>query len=137
MSAESQQVDLPEVLAEVRAAFEAYEIALLRHDLAALHSFFWHGAEVLRYGVAEHSLGIEGLRRYRAAAPPVDPRRRLHNTVIKTFGRAAASACTEFTAPGNPLVGRQMQTWIRFDAAWKIVAAHVSMVDPALLKLYY
>jgi hypothetical protein len=137
LSAAGLPVDLPEVLAEVRAAFEAYEAALLRHDLAVLDAFFWHGAEVLRYGVAEHSLGIEGLRRYRAEAPPVDPRRQLHRTVIKTFGRDAASACTEFTSPATPLLGRQTQTWIRLAGGWKIVAAHVSMVDPAGPKLYY
>lgn len=133
----AEQIDLPEVLAEVRAAFEAYEAALLRHDLPALDAFFWHGAEVLRYGVAEHSLGIEGLRRYRTEAPPVDPRRRLRGTVIKTFGRDAASACTEFTSPGTSMLGRQTQSWVRFPEGWKIVAAHVSVVDLAGLKLYY
>lgn len=133
----AEPINLPEVVAEVRAVFEAYEAALLRNDLAALDAFFWHGAQVLRYGIAEHSLGIEGLRRYRAEAPPVDPRRQLHGTVITTFGRDAASACTEFSAPGNSLRGRQTQSWVRLEGGWKIVAAHVSMVDPAVLKLYY
>jgi hypothetical protein len=26
-------------------------------------------------------------------------------------------------------VGRQMQTWVRFPEGWKIVAAHVSVID--------
>jgi len=26
-------------------------------------------------------------------------------------------------------VGRQMQTWVRFDEGWRIVAAHVSIID--------
>jgi hypothetical protein len=131
------QVNLPEVVAEVRAEFELYEAALLHHDLAALDAFFWHGPQVLRYGVAEHSLGIDGLRRYRGEAPPVDPRRRLRGTVITTFGYDTASVCTEFVAPGTPLLGRQTQSWVRFAGGWKIVAAHVSMVDPAALKRYY
>jgi hypothetical protein len=31
------------------------------------------------------------------------------------------------SSPGK--VGRQMQTWVRFPEGWKIVAAHVSMID--------
>ncbi|MDO9060019.1 MAG: DUF3225 domain-containing protein, partial [Bradyrhizobium sp.] len=30
---------------------------------------------------------------------------------------------------GGGRVGRQMQTWVRFPEGWKIVAAHVSIID--------
>jgi hypothetical protein len=69
-------------------------------------------------------------------APGVNPGRRLRGTVISCFGRDVASVCTEFTAPDTALLGRQTQSWIRFDEGWKIVAAHVSMVDPATLNVY-
>lgn len=132
-----EQVNRPEVLAEVEAVFRRYEEALLRNDRAALVGFFWHSTAVVRYGIAEHSLGIEGLRRYREQAPPVDPRRQLRNTVITSFGTDTASVCTEFVSPGTAAIGRQTQCWVRFAEGWRIVAAHVSTVDPAGLSLYY
>jgi hypothetical protein len=50
--------------------------------------------------------------------------------VITTYGRDFAVASTLFyraTAPGK--VGRQMQTWVRQPAGWRVVAAHVSVID--------
>lgn len=131
------QINLPEVLAEVQSAFQTYEAALLRNDREALVGFFWHSPDVVRYGITEHSLGIDGMRRYRGQAAPVHPQRQLRGTVVTTFGRDAASVCTEFGAPDTPLLGRQTQSWIRFDDGWKIVAAHVSLADPAGLARYY
>ena len=51
-------------------------------------------------------------------------------TIITAYGRDTAVASTLFyrdNAPGK--VGRQMQTWVRFAEGWRIVAAHVSMID--------
>ena len=31
------------------------------------------------------------------------------------------------SAPGK--IGRQMQTWVRFPEGWRIVAAHISIID--------
>ena len=51
---------------------------------------------------------------------------------ITTFGRDVATVSTLFfrdDAPGQ--CGRQMQTWLRTEAGWRIVAAHVSLIaDP-------
>jgi len=33
---------------------------------------------------------------------------------------------TEFVPDDEAPVGRQSQTWIRFDEGWRVVAAHVS-----------
>jgi len=126
----------PDVVAEVRQTFERYEAALLRSDIAALNAFFWNSPDTVRYGIAEHAWGIDAIRTYRSGAPAVHPGRQLHGTVIATFGRDAASVSTEFRAPDTSLIGRQTQTWIRFDEGWRIVAAHVSMVDPAILTVY-
>jgi len=132
----SDSINQRDVVAEVRTAFERYEAALLRNDVDALNEFFWCSSDTVRYGIAEHAVGIDAIRRYRRVTPPVHPGRRLLNTVITTFGRDAASVCTEFTAPDTTLVGRQTQTWIRIDGAWRIVAAHVSTVDPQSLTRY-
>ena len=69
----------------------------------------------------------------RQARSPVGLERTLSRTVITTFGTDMATASTLFhrvSAPGK--VGRQMQTWMRFADGWKVVAAHVSLInDPA------
>lgn len=122
-------VNRADVVDDLRKAFEAYETALRNHDVERLNSFFWSNAQTLRYGIAEHSQGIEAIRRYRKSAPPVHPGRRLHNTVITTVDDNYGSVCTEFSAPDTDRIGRQTQTWVRFDEGWKIIAAHVSAID--------
>ena len=124
------QINRPEVLASLRSAFDAYEAALLRQDVAALDAFFRDAPETLRYGVAELGYGIAAIRRYRATAAPVNPGRQLRNIVIQTFGADFGSAACEFTAPDTDMIGRQTQTWARIDGAWCIVTAHVSLMTP-------
>lgn len=122
-------VNIPEVLDEVTAVFEAYEAAFVANDVDALARLFWQDARVVRYGIADMQHGPEELAAFRATFPPFDLARDLDRTVITTFGRDAATAATLFrraSAPG--LVGRQMQTWARFPDGWKVVAAHVSIV---------
>lgn len=126
-------INLPEVVAEFTPVFWDYEDALLRHDVARLNAFFWPTPAVLRYGITEHSLGIDALRAYRAAAAPVNPGRRLRQVHITTFGHDMAMASTEFTAPDTHLVGRQSQSWVKLEGRWLITSAHVSLIDPALL----
>ena len=49
---------------------------------------------------------------------------------IITIGRDIATVTLVYKVRDNDLVGRQMQTWVRFpDAGWKVIAAHVSMID--------
>jgi len=126
-------IDLPEVVAEVRAAFERYERALVTNDVAELDALFWDDARTLRYGGGENLYGIAAIRAFRAARSPAGLERTLDGTVITTYGRDMAVASTLFrreTAPGR--VGRQMQTWMRTPEGWKVVAAHVSVVDDPL-----
>jgi ketosteroid isomerase-like protein len=131
MAMKADQIDRPEVVAEIARLFEAYEAALRRNDAAALNEFFWDDPRALRYGIAEQNFGIEEIRRWRNAAPAVPATRRLRGTRIVTFGADAASVSTEFATDDTPAVGRQMQMWVRFAAGWRIVAAHVSMIDGA------
>ena len=124
------EIDLPEVVAEVRAAFERYERALVGNDVAELDALFWDDARTLRYGGGENLYGIATIRAFRAARSPAGLERTLEGTVITTYGRDMAVASTLFrraTAPGR--VGRQMQTWRRTPEGWKVVAAHVSVID--------
>jgi hypothetical protein len=124
------QVDLPDVLAEVTEQFARYEKALVTNDVAALDELFRVDPRTLRYGIGENLYGHDAIMAFRAARSPVGLMRRTAKTVITTYGRDCAVASTLFyrdTAPGK--VGRQMQTWVRFPEGWKIVAAHVSVID--------
>lgn len=127
---DADQIDCGEAVAELSAAFRSYEAALIRHDVEALDSFFWSDSEVVRYGIAETNVGIDAIRAFRRAAEPVNPGRQLRGTVVRTFGRSFGTVSTEFAVPGDQRVGRQSQTWVRMGGVWRIVAAHVSLVDP-------
>ena len=123
-------VDDPGVRAEVEAAFAAYERALVANDVEALDRFFLPSAGAIRYGVTENLYGYEEIRAFRAARSPAGLARTLEKTRIVTYGRDLAVAAALFrrdSAPGK--VGRQMQTWVRFPEGWRIVAAHVSVID--------
>ncbi len=123
-------VNDPEVRAEVTALFEQYEQALVTNDVAALDRFFRDGAETIRYGGGENLYGIEAIRAFRAARSPAGLARGLERTKITTYGRDFAIAATLFrraNAPGK--IGRQMQSWARLPEGWRIVAAHVSVID--------
>src|SRR6202167_4948004 len=124
------QIDLPEVVAEVKAAFDRYEKALVSNDVATLDALFHDDARTIRYGGAENLYGHEEIKSFRSARSPVGLARSLSKTVISTYGRDYAVASTLFhraSLPGK--VGRQMQTWIRFPEGWRVVAAHVSAID--------
>jgi hypothetical protein len=124
------EIDLPDVVAEVSEAFAGYEKALTTNDVAALDALFRRDARTLRYGIGENLYGYEAIAAFRAARNPAGLMRDLAQTVITTYGRDTAVASTLFyrsSAPGK--VGRQMQTWMRFPEGWRIVAAHVSLID--------
>ena len=122
------EVDIPEVLAEVRAAFAEYERALVGNDVAVLQELFRKDARTLRYGPAENLYGWEQIAAFRAGRSPVGLERSLENRVITTYGRDFATANSEFVRSGRR--GRQSQTWVRFPEGWRVVAAHVSLMPP-------
>jgi len=122
-------IDLPDVVAEVTAAFERYEQALVSNDVATLDALFRDDPRTLRYGGSEILYGYDAIKAFRAARSPAGLARTLSKTVITTYGRDFAVASTLFhraTAPGK--VGRQTQTWVRFADGWRVIAAHVSVI---------
>ena len=122
------EINLPEVVAEVTAVFARYEDALVMNRVEVLDELFWASPATVRYGAGENLVGIDAIRAFRAARPSAGLARSLDATVITTFGRDFATAMTEFRRDGNPAVGRQSQTWVRFAAGWRVVAAHVSLL---------
>jgi hypothetical protein len=125
-------MDLPEVVAEVSAAFQRYERALMANDVGELNAFFHNDPRTIRYGTAENLYGHAAIAAFRTARSPQGLARTLAETVITTFGRDTAVASTLFYRSASAgKIGRQMQTWVRFPDGWRIVAAHVSQIDAA------
>jgi hypothetical protein len=123
-------INLPDVVAEVTAAFARYEAALVSNDISVLQELFWHDDRTIRYGIGENLYGIGEIGAFRNARSPIGLARRLSRTVITTYGWDFATASTLFerdTVPGK--IGRQMQSWARMAEGWRIVAAHVSLID--------
>src|SRR5687768_432420 len=124
------EIDLPEVVAEVRAAFDRYETALVTNDVAVLDDTFRVDPRTIRYGAQEILYGHDEIAAFRASRAPVGLMRTISRTVITTYGRGFAVASTLFHRPTMPgKVGRQMQTWVKFADGWHVVAAHVSVID--------
>jgi hypothetical protein len=130
------EIDIPEIVAEVTAEFRRYEQALVSNDVETLDSLFHDDSRTLRYGGGENLYGYDAIKAFRAARSAAGLSRSLGRTVITAYGRDAAVASTLFyrnTAPGK--VGRQMQTWVRFPQGWRIVAAHLSVIDDPDVKV--
>jgi ketosteroid isomerase-like protein len=124
------EIDLPEIVAEVKAAFERYERAVVSNDVGTLDQLFRDDARTIRYGATENLYGYDEIKKFRAARSPVGLARTLYRTVITTYGRDYAVASTLFrraTAPGK--IGRQTQTWVRCPDGWRVVVGHVSLMD--------
>ena len=122
-------VNDPDTVAEVTTVFRRYEAAFIANDMAGMDALFWQDERVVRYGIAEQQHGAAEVAAFRRTQPSDDLERDLARTVITTFGTDFATASTLFyraSAPG--LVGRQMQTWVRMEDGWRVVAAHVSII---------
>ena len=124
------EIDIPDVVAEVRRAFGEYETALVNNDVAKLDELFRDDPRTVRYGGGEILYGYAEIKSFRAARSPVGLGRTLSKTVITTYGREFATASTLYERPSAPgKIGRQMQTWVKFPEGWRVVAAHVSLID--------
>jgi hypothetical protein len=100
------------------------------NDVAALNAFFHDDPRTIRYGAGEILYGYDQIKAFRAARSPVALGRTLSRTVITTYDRDFAVAATLYERPSAPgKTGRQMQTWVRFPEGWRVVAAHVSLID--------
>jgi hypothetical protein len=124
------EINRPDVVAEVTAAFERYETALVNNNIAVLDELFWQSPLTIRYGATENLYGYEAIAAFRSQRSPVGLARTLSNTVITTYGQDFATANTEFERTAGKR-GRQSQTWMRTADGWRIVSAHVSFLTPA------
>ncbi|WP_439599157.1 oxalurate catabolism protein HpxZ [Falsiroseomonas sp.] len=126
-------VNIPEVVAEIRALFDRYEQALIDKDVEVLDATFWHSPHTIRYAIHENGYGFDEIHAHRVRRPP-GPGIKLatRRLVITTLGRDFATVNLEFDMRGRDMPGRQSQTFVRFpDVGWKVVSAHVSVTEAA------
>jgi hypothetical protein len=121
-------VNIPEVVAELKEMFDVYEKALNENDVAVLNELFWDSPHTVRYGVAEQLYGHKEIKGFRAARSTIDLRRELVKVVLTAYGRDFATASCEYRRLETGRRGRQMQTWARTPHGWRVVAAHVSLL---------
>jgi len=122
------EINIPEVVAEVTAAFQRYESALVKNDVAVLDTLFWNSPTTLRFGIGENLYGYDAIAAFRSSRPSINLTRELKHTVILSYGRDLATANTEFLREGSKLTGRQSHVWLRTEQGWRIAAAHVSLM---------
>ena len=126
----NMDVNRPDIVAEVRAAFERYEDALVNNRVEVLDALFWPSPHTVRYGATENLYGYAAIAAFRAARSPAGLARTLGRTEIVTFGSEFACVSTDFQRAGSTAIGRQSQTWVRMPEGWRVVAAHVSLLTP-------
>ncbi|MBP0464436.1 oxalurate catabolism protein HpxZ [Roseomonas sp. PWR1] len=123
------QIDIPEVKAEVEAVFARYETALVNNDVPVLDELFWESPQTVRFGAGENLFGAAEIAAFRAGRSPKGLAREILRTSITTYGRDFATASITFRREGSARIGRQQQSWVRFPEGWRVVAAHVSLMD--------
>ena len=126
------EINIPEVVDEVTAAFNGYEKALNTNDVVTLDALFWKSPHTLRYGIGEQLYGHDQIAAFRAGRDPgFVVQRDLLKLWIVTYGRDFGTANCEFRRHGAAKTGRQSHTWMRTPGGWRIVAAHVSFLGEA------
>ena len=122
----SEPIDLPDVVAEVREIHDKYEAALSSNDLDALDELFWRDAKTIRFGPNGTLIGHASISAFRRGRRFKEARRIILTQHITTFGRDFAVTNQETRNAESGEVIRQSQTWVRMAQGWRIVAAHVS-----------
>lgn len=130
MAIGKEDVDRPDVVAEIGRLADLYETALVAGDLDTVDSFFWQDPRALRFGIADEQYGFESIRIFRRSLARQTPPRKIERRAIGAFGRDCATVDIEFAYLDGSGSGRQSQVWVRTAAAghggWRIVRAHVS-----------
>ena len=101
-------VNNPEVVEEVRQAFERYEQALVDGDVAVLDETFWDSPQTIRYARDRQGYGFTEIHAHRLAQPKgmaiKETRLRLE---ITTLGRDVATVNLEYRNRGSERTGRR------------------------------
>jgi len=98
--------------------------------LLIARELFRDDARTLRYGIGENLYGYDAITAFSsgALAGGADAQDRADGD-HKLWPRHRGSLDAVLSRLRSGQSGRQMQTWVRFAGGWKIVAAHVSIID--------
>jgi hypothetical protein len=120
----------PATVAELQQLYPRYEEALVNNDVETLTAMFWSSPYAIRFGAGENLYGVDEIEAFRKSRPAVGLARRTVRLEIVTFGTDFGSITLEFErdTPSGVVRGRQSQVWVRLDAGWRIVSAHVSIL---------
>lgn len=121
--------NLPGPLSELTAACDIYETALMENDLDRLDALFWDSPLTLRYGVGENLYGIDEIHDFRKGRTGGSPQRDVLRREIVTYGENLGVCNLEFRRRGGDRSGRQSQTWMKTEDGWRVVSAHVSLMQ--------
>lgn len=121
------EINRPDVIAAVTAAFERYEAALMSNDVATLNALFWQDPRTVRFGADGPAYGIDAIAAFRRGRDVTDLARVLETVVITSFGDRFATALCAYRRTATGRIGWQSQSWVRMPDGWRIVAAHVSL----------
>ncbi len=134
-------INYPAVIAEVTACCEAYELALVANDVAALEFFFWDSPLAIRFGTSEQLYGARAISAFRQNRVINFHNRRVLRFDLLALGSDTAVAMLEYEVEvaAGTRQGRQTQVWFRFPGiGWRITSAHVSLplaiADPAFTQ---
>ncbi|WP_292831549.1 AtzH-like domain-containing protein [Microbacterium sp.] len=115
---------------DLRAAFDAYETALMANDLDALDAAFAPGGQTLRGDGTGLLVGHDAISAFRGVRGGVAPRR-IEQIEYRPLaeGVALLASVSRYHGGGT---GLQTQVWQLIDGCWLITAAHVSPRAQAL-----
>ncbi len=71
------QINIPEVLAQVTAAFNRYEKALVTNDISVSDELFFNSPQTIHYGASEESIGYQAIQQFRQGRNPTNLARAL------------------------------------------------------------
>lgn len=112
--------------AELRAAFEEYERAIVADDVPVLDASFAPGPATMRGDHTGLLVGHDAISAFRSGRGGVPPRtiERVEYRPLGEGGDVALLVSTSRYRAGG--TGLQTQVWQRIDGRWLITAAHVS-----------
>jgi hypothetical protein len=128
------EINSPKAHAEVTAFFYRYETALVTNDVETLDAMFWSSDITVRLGASENLFGQDEILAFRKSRAGTGLERKLERVVLTTFGDSFATTNAVFSRVDwlASRSGRQSQSLVKIPRhGWKIVSAHVSIVDLA------
>jgi hypothetical protein len=123
------EINRLDVQAEVTEKFLQYEEAINTNAVEVLDGSFYDSPYTVRFGMTEELWSYGEIKAFRRTPNTAGTPRQLIKYEITTYGDRLAVANAMFRREGVNKIGRQSQTWVKLDQGWKVVSAHVSLVD--------